>query len=143
VRQGGLPHWRNPYGLSSKPLHAATPQVAHLDIDIWNVTAKHIPKSAGTTPRERESFGKLLEDVELVDAFRVLHPDATGCFTYWSTRAGNQNINRGLRLDYALLSKALASDGAAGSLRLHFCDAQKEYAPNGDHCPTLVGLKRT
>ena len=28
---------------------------AHLDIDIWNGDAKHVPKSAGTTPQERAS----------------------------------------------------------------------------------------
>ena len=35
--------------------------VAHLDADIWNHAAKHIPKSAGTTPEERRAFGELLE----------------------------------------------------------------------------------
>ena len=61
--------------------------VAHLDADIWNVGAKHLVKSAGTTPQERAAFGKLL-DAGYVDAFRHLHPDATGCFSYWSTRSG-------------------------------------------------------
>jgi len=115
--------------------------VAHLDADIWNVSAKHIAKSAGTTPRERASFGTTLEEVGLADAFRTLHPDAAGCFSYWSTRSGNQHLNRGLRLDYALLSKALV-DGGSAPLQLHFCDMLKEYAPNGDHCPTVLGLKR-
>ena len=64
--------------------------VAHLDIDIWNVTAKHVVKSAGCTPREREAFGTLLGG-GYVDAFRHLHPDATGCFSYWSTRAGESD----------------------------------------------------
>lgn len=58
--------------------------VGHLDADIWNVTAKHIPKSAGLTPREREAFGKLLEDGPYIDCFRHLWPEATGCFSYWS-----------------------------------------------------------
>ena len=35
--------------------------VAHQDKDIWNVEAPHVPKSAGTTAEERESFGKLLD----------------------------------------------------------------------------------
>ena len=29
--------------------------------DIWNLEAPHVPKSAGTTAEERESFGKLLD----------------------------------------------------------------------------------
>merc|ERR1711879_1106206 len=73
--------------------------VAHLDLDIWNVEAPHIAKSAGTSPQERESFGKLL-GAGFVDAFRHLHPDAHGAFTYWSVRAGNRPFNKGLRLDY-------------------------------------------
>jgi exonuclease III len=64
--------------------------VAHLDTDIWNVSAKHIVKSAGCTPRERAAFGELLAD-GYVDSFRHLHPDATGCFSYWSTRSGAPN----------------------------------------------------
>ena len=114
------------------------PDVAHLDADIWNVTAKHIAKSAGTTPRERAAFGELLE-AGFVDCFRELHPDATGCFSYWSTRSGNQLLNRGLRLDYAVGSSSLVQPDAA--VALHDCVILPGYAPNGDHAPTLVGLR--
>lgn len=115
--------------------------VGHLDADIWNVSAKHIAKSAGLTPQERASFTEWLQEAPLVDAFRALHPDATGCFSYWSTRSGNQLLNRGLRLDYALLSAPLGP-GGKGPLQLHDCDMLVEYAPNGDHAPTVVGLRR-
>lgn len=64
--------------------------VAHLDADIWNPTAKHIPKSAGTSPAERAAFGELLATCDMADTFRARHPDAVGCFTFWSTRAGNR-----------------------------------------------------
>ena len=129
--------------------------VAHLDADIWNVEAKHVPKSAGTTPAERAAFGQLLEQ-GYVDAFRALHPDATGCFSYWSTRSGGQLLNRGLRLDYAVISTDLVGKaeggeggegggggGGGGSLVLHDAAILKEFAPNGDHAPTLVALRRT
>jgi exodeoxyribonuclease III len=114
--------------------------VAHLDADIWNVTAKHIVKSAGCTPRERDAFGVLLSDGPYVDCFRHLWPEATGCFSYWSTRSGNQLLNRGLRLDYAVASPSLLQPDAP--IRLHDCAYMKEYAPNGDHAPTLVSLCR-
>jgi exodeoxyribonuclease III len=65
--------------------------VAPLDVDIWNHMAKHVSKSAGTTPEERASFARLVgapwgptAEVQqpyattLVDAFRHKHPDATG-----------------------------------------------------------------
>lgn len=110
--------------------------VAHLDIDIYNVAAKHVTKSAGTTPQERASFGRLLES-GWVDAFRVAHPTATGCYSYWSTRVGNRPINRGLRLDYFVVSEGLAADGPG--LRLHDCWLLDQATVGAsDHCP--VGL---
>ena len=111
--------------------------VCHLDADIWNVEAKHIPKSAGCTPQERESFSTLLEGFD--DCFRSLHAEATGTFSYWSTRAGNQALNRGLRLDYAVASRALTS--GSGALRLHSCDML--WDGSGDHCPLLVAFAPT
>ena len=68
--------------------------VAHQDKDIWNVEAPHVPKSAGLTPEERESFSKLLESgfkdrftsfcqsclpsssVSCQDGFALHHPEA-------------------------------------------------------------------
>ena len=50
--------------------------------------AKHIPKIPGCTPKERAAFGELLTgEGGFVDTFRSFHPDATGAFTYWSTKA--------------------------------------------------------
>jgi exonuclease III len=47
--------------------------VGHLDLDIYNYTAKHIVKQAGLTPQERKSFSQLLE-TGFVDAFRHFYP---------------------------------------------------------------------
>ncbi len=68
--------------------------VAFRDCDIWNVTAKHIKKSAGCTPEERAAFAQLCADAALVDSFAAAHPEATGVFTYWSQRAGNRRVAR-------------------------------------------------
>jgi len=111
--------------------------VAHLDDDIWNVDAKHIPKSAGTTPAERRAFGEMLESVNLVDAFRHYHPEAKGAFTYWSVRAGNRPYNRGLRLDYFVCSESLLTEEGNGGVKV--IDAWHDPdVPKGDHCP--VGI---
>ncbi len=50
-----------------------------------------------------------------VDAFRFLYPKARGQFTYWSQRAGNRPVNKGIRLDYFICSQSLcpAVDSAA------------------------------
>jgi len=106
--------------------------VAHRNKDIWNSEAPHVPKSASTTPEERESFDKLLAD-GFVDGFAHLHPEHNGAFTYWSVRAGNRKPNRGLRLDYAVVSQSMVSGGAGAKLRDAF--HLPKYAPGGDHCP--------
>ena len=100
---------------------------AHLDVDIWNVEAPHIPKSAGTTTQERESFGKLLSECNLTDTWRHLHgQDTLGHFTYWSVRARNRGTNRGLTLDYTLVSNGTEIEDSF---------ALPDFAPAGDHCP--------
>nr|QDO16326.1 DNA-(apurinic or apyrimidinic site) lyase [Lingulodinium polyedra] len=114
--------------------------VAHRDLDIWNLEAPYIPVSAATTPEERASFGKLL-DAGFVDGFAHLHPEAKGAFTYWSVRARNRAPNRGLRLDYALVSKGAVA-GKGSKVRLVDAFHLPAFAPGGDHCPvgaTLAG----
>mmetsp|Transcript_35502 Transcript_35502/g.66928 ORF Transcript_35502/g.66928 Transcript_35502/m.66928 type:complete len:523 (+) Transcript_35502:75-1643(+) len=113
--------------------------VAHLDRDIWNVDAKHISKSAGTTPEERKAFGNLIAN-SFVDTFRHFHPDAENCYTYWSVRAGNKQWNRGLRLDYFLASETLISNNLERGLYVHDAWIMDDIVPGGDHCPVAVVL---
>lgn len=109
--------------------------VAHRDVDIWNVEAPHIPKSAGTTPRERDSFSKLL-GAGFVDGFAHHHPDALGSFTYWSVRAGNRPKNRGLRLDYAVVSESLVTQSGEETSGPALVDVfHLPEMSKGDHCP--------
>lgn len=115
--------------------------VAHRDLDIWNLEAPHVPKSSTTTFEERESFGKLLE-LGFVDGFAHQHPEVKGAFTYWSVRGRNRQPNRGLRLDYAVVSAGVTGAGKGG-VRLADAFHLPGLAPGGDHCPvgaTLVGV---
>eukprot|EP00756_Hemistasia_phaeocysticola_P032287 Hpha_TRINITY_DN163_c0_g1::TRINITY_DN163_c0_g1_i1::g.82385::m.82385 len=95
--------------------------VAHEVPDIYNAggikgipLAKHLEKTAGCTKRERDSFTELLKAGKFVDLFRHQHPEATGWYSYWSIRAGNLAVNRGLRLDYAVASKSFIEEGGEG-----------------------------
>jgi len=101
--------------------------VAYRDADIWNAEAPHVPKSASTTPEERASFGKLLGD-GFIDGFAKMHGEARAAFTYWSIRAGNRKPNKGLRLDYIVVSSNMAP-------RLVDAFHLPAFAPSGDHCP--------
>ena len=67
------------YFFLAKPaLIAGDLNVAYLDIDIWNVDAPHIPKSAATTPEERGNFQSYFTSKGITDTFRQFHSDATG-----------------------------------------------------------------
>lgn len=66
--------------------------VAHTNLEVWNDGAKHLSKQAGVTPEERASFQAQL-DKGFRDAFRCLHPKASGHYTYWSNRAGNREVS--------------------------------------------------
>jgi exodeoxyribonuclease III len=104
---------------------------AQRDMDIWNLERPAILKDAGTTLEERASFKKHFLDKGLRDSFADAHPSETGWFTYWSVRARNRPMNRGLRLDYVLTDcKAEILD----TFILH------EFAENGDHCPVGITL---
>jgi len=111
--------------------------VAHTNLEVWNDGAKHLPKQAGVTPQERASFQAQL-DSGYIDAFRKLHPDAKGCYSYWSQRAGNREPNKGLRLDYFICSPELFDVDqkvvARDSYVLH-------DVFGSDHCPVVLELQ--
>lgn len=71
-------------------------------LDIHNVKIKR----AGHMPQEKIKFHELLEEADLIDTFRYLHP-TTKKYTYFSARQNGRGTNRGWRIDYALVSQPL------------------------------------
>ena len=113
--------------------------VAHNEKDTWNEGAKHLVKSAGTTPQERASFDGQL-GAGFVDVFRHLYPDAMGHYSYWSQRAGNREPNKGLRLDYFICSKNLMEDNDDGKLVVRDSYIVPEEL-GSDHCPIVLEIE--
>ncbi|GMH90539.1 hypothetical protein TrST_g9005 [Triparma strigata] len=110
--------------------------VAHKPFDVWNEGAKHHPKQAGLTKEEREGFTKQLEG-GYFDAFRYLHPDACGHYSYWSARSKAREPNKGLRLDYFVCSEDMKEDGGVKVL-----DCYMDYGVGGsDHGPVVCVLE--
>jgi len=71
------------------------------------------------------------------DAFRALHPDLGGAFTYWDYFRKAFETNRGIRIDHFLLSPELAP-------RLVRCEIDKEPRSQpkpSDHTPIWVELQ--
>lgn len=106
------------------------------DADFFNPHEARTAKQAGTTPEERESMRTYaMPPHSMADGFRAIHPSSHGQFTYWSQRARNRGRNRGLRIDYALISSGLMAANA-------LVDVQHLHELEGsDHCPVVMTLR--
>lgn len=102
--------------------------VAHEDIDL-----KNPEPNRGVSGFSDEERGKLdaLIDAGFVDTFRLLHPEDTGRYTWWSYRFRARSTNAGWRIDYFFVSNALADKVVAATI---YDDVE-----GSDHCP--VGLE--
>ena len=87
-------------------------------------------------PEPRDRYRAMLA-AGYTDAFRALHPDEGGQYTYWDYFRQAFERNRGIRIDHFLLSPSLAS-------RLQSCTIDR--TPRGlekpsDHTPILIELR--
>lgn len=115
----------------SKPVvYCGDLNVAHEEIDLKN------PKSnrgnAGFSDQEREKMTRLLSS-GFTDTFRLLYPDVTGAYSWWSYRFHARANNAGWRIDYFLVSDRLA--GRVKEAAIH-ADIQ-----GSDHCPVSLILE--
>ena len=101
--------------------------VAHNEIDLKN------PKSnrgnAGFTDEERAKMTELLS-AGFTDTFRLLYPDKTDAYSWWSYMGKAREKNVGWRIDYFITSKSLDS-----KIKEAFISSE---ITGSDHCP--VGL---
>ncbi|KAG4154805.1 hypothetical protein ERO13_D03G074900v2 [Gossypium hirsutum] len=103
---------------------------AHEEIDIYNPAGNR--RSAGFTIEERQSFSTNFLSRGFVDTFRKQNPDVVG-YTYWGYRHGARKGNKGWRLDYFLVSDAIADD-------VHDSFILPDVI-GSDHCPIGLVLK--
>lgn len=103
--------------------------VARAEIDVHPKERK--PGAIGQRPDERERFARILGR-GLTDAGRALHPDDDALFTWWAPWRNLRQRNIGWRIDYVLVSDALAP-------RITRCDSLREFGTS-DHAPVLVDL---
>ena len=105
--------------------------VAHKEIDLAN--PKTNVNNAGFTKEERAKFDQVVAS-GLVDAFRYLHPDAVGAYSWWSYMGGARARNIGWRIDYFVVSKSLAP-------LLKEVDIRSDVT-GSDHCPVEIEVKQ-
>lgn len=82
----------------------------------------------------RATLRQLQADAGLVDAFRTAHPTARDAYTCWYTQTRARENNAGVRIDYILMSRTLAT--------AELVDASVDADVRGsDHAPTSATLK--
>jgi exodeoxyribonuclease-3 len=87
-------------------------------------------------PESRRAFRSLLH-LGFTEAYRALHPDQRGAYTFWDYQGGAFQLDHGIRIDHLLLSP-LAAD------RLVSCmiDKDPRRKPRAsDHTPVVVELR--
>jgi len=86
-------------------------------------------KTSGFLPEERKELARW-KKLGWVDSYRVVHPERTGEYSWWSQRFGVRERNVGWRIDLAMLSPAAAR---------HLRDAAIHTTVMGsDHYPISV-----
>ena len=101
--------------------------IAHTKDDIKNWRSNQ--KNSGFLPEEREWMTNLIDNVGLVDAFRVKCKQ-NDTFTWWSNRGNAYNNNVGWRIDYQMVTNDLL-----GKIKKVSVYKRKKFS---DHAPLII-----
>lgn len=103
--------------------------IAHQAIDLKNWKTNQ--KTSGFLPEERAWMDMVFGRIGYLDAFRVLHPEEAGHYTWWSMRQKTARAeNVGWRIDYQVVSP---------SLKDKICQARIVKDPFfSDHAPLII-----
>ena len=104
--------------------------VAHQEIDLKNPKTNR--GNAGFSDQEREKMTALLSS-GFADTFRVLYPEVTGAYTWWSYRFNARKNNAGWRIDYFIVSQRLLP-----RVKDQIIHAE---ITGSDHCPVELVLE--
>jgi len=104
--------------------------VAKEEIDLKN--PKPNIGRAGFSDQERGKFRELLA-AGFADSFRVLYPDKTGAYSWWSYRFNARANNAGWRIDYFVVSDRLTT-------LIEEADIYSDIL-GSDHCPVGLTIK--
>ena len=103
--------------------------VAHQEIDLKNPKTNR--GNAGFSDQERDCMTRLLSS-GFTDTFRLLYPDRTGAYSWWSYRFHARENNAGWRIDYFIVSDRLVPQVTAAELH--------PQITGSDHCPVELDL---
>ena len=106
--------------------------ICHKEIDLKNW--KPNQKNSGFLPEERSWLDTLYDEVGFVDGFRLVNKEAEQ-YSWWSARGQARAKNVGWRLDYHVITPALAEKVEAAEIYTE--------QPFSDHAPVTLqyGMK--
>ena len=104
--------------------------VAHKEIDLKNPKTNR--KNAGFTDDERAKMDVILSS-GFADSFRVLYPDKTDSYSWWSYMGGARAKNVGWRIDYFIVSDKLKD-------RIKEAKIHSDIL-GSDHCPVELDIE--
>jgi exodeoxyribonuclease III len=102
--------------------------IAHRAIDLRNWKSNQ--KNSGFLPEERAWMDRLFGPAGYVDAFREVRPEEPDLYTWWSNRGRAREKNVGWRIDYQVVSAALAGKARAATIY-----KEKRFS---DHAPLIM-----
>ena len=104
--------------------------VAPNEIDLHN--PKGSKGKHGFTQQERDAFQKLLDECNMIDAYRFLYPTKANDYTWWSNFAKSREKNKGWRIDIHVVSKSI-------SRKIEEVQVHNDYY-GSDHAPISLEL---
>lgn len=102
---------------------------AHTEIDLANPKANS--KMSGFLPKERVYIDKFRE-YGLIDTFRMLYPDKTEAYSWWSYKTYARERNVGWRIDYFFATEGISKRITESNIRSDILGS--------DHCPVFIEL---
>ncbi len=103
--------------------------VAHQEIDLKNPKTNR--GNAGFSDQERDCMTRLLSS-GFTDTFRLLYPNRTGAYSWWSYRFHARENNAGWRIDYFIVSDRLVPQVTEAEIH--------PQITGSDHCPVELDL---
>lgn len=108
--------------------------IAPLDQDVWDIDFFRANNMTHVTAPERAAFNAFLQEpLNLVDAVRPLTNEP---YTYWDYTKGRFSKDEGMRIDFQLLSPALAQRVVAAEIDRE----EREGAGASDHTPVIIEI---
>ncbi len=124
-----LEHFQAQRALGRSLVIAGDVNTAHKPIDLARPQANE--KISGFLPIERAWMDRFVA-AGYVDSFRLLYPDRTEAYSWWSLRSGARARNVGWRIDYLFVSEDLAPKVRGAAIL--------PEVQGSDHCPVALDL---